>query len=296
MQKDSEDAIFCHYEIGTFDSPEPKDEEDKKVKTTVIREHNVAPVSLRFRTSLSRYFAEDDNALTPRNTGIRLHRAFEGATTREEIFAKLDDMVKNGELRQEEVANLKSQISTTLDTTIAGEWFDGSWSALYRERNIVLPNGKSKRPDLVMTRNNEAVVIDIKFGKEERAEELRAQLVARAPDLIRATKRKVSLCKRSDGSYGYNPTLTGGGCRRSQCAPVGLGLSDEGDVNGGSISLNGVMRSLCGALGLPVIPAFGTEDSKLFYELIENATVKKKVNPKPEWFDSYLVEEGAVWA
>ena len=168
MQKDSEDAIFCHYEIGTFDSPEPKDEEDKKVKTTVIREHNVAPVSLRFRTSLSRYFAEDNNALTPRNTGIRLHRAFEGATTREEIFAKLDDMVKNGELRQEEVANLKSQISTTLDTTIAGEWFDGSWSALYRERNIVLPNGKSKRPDRVMTRNNEAVVIDYKFGKEER--------------------------------------------------------------------------------------------------------------------------------
>jgi hypothetical protein len=56
------------------------------------------------------------------------------------------------------------------------------------------------------------------------------------------------------------------------------------------------MRSLCQALGLPVIPAFGTEDSKLFYELIENATVRPKVNSKPEWFDSYLVEEGAVWA
>lgn len=135
-----------------------------------------------------------------------------------------------------------------------------------------------------------------KFGRAERAEELRAQLITRAPDLIRATKRKVSLCKRSDGSYGYNPTLTGSGCRRSQCAPVGLGLADEGDVNGGSISLNGVMRSLCQALGLPVIPAFGTEDTKLFYELIENATVKEKTNAKPEWFDSYLVEEGALWA
>ena len=56
------------------------------------------------------------------------------------------------------------------------------------------------------------------------------------------------------------------------------------------------MRSLCQALGLPVIPAFGREDSKLFFELIENATVKEKINPKPEWFDSYLVEEGTVWA
>ena len=128
-----------------------------------------------------------------------------------------------------------------------------------------------------------------------RAEELRAQLIARAPELIRATKRKVSLCKRDDGSFGYNPTHSGNGCKLSQRAPVSLGVL-EGDVNGGSISLNGVMRSLCGALALPVIPAFGTEDTKLFYELIENATVKEKVNPKPEWFEDYLVEEGALWS
>ena len=134
-----------------------------------------------------------------------------------------------------------------------------------------------------------------KFGKEERAEELRAQLITRAPELIRATKRKVSLCKRDDGSFGYNPTHSGSGCKLSQRAPVSLGVL-EGDVNGGSISLNGVMRSLCGALALPVIPAFGTEDTKLFYELIENATVKEKVNPKPEWFEDYLVEEGALWS
>ena len=132
-----------------------------------------------------------------------------------------------------------------------------------------------------------------KFGKAERAEELRAQLIARAPELIRATKRKVILCKRPDGSYGYNPTHKGGGCTLSQRAPVALGVL-EGDVNGGSISLNGVMRSLCQALGLPVIPAFGSEDSRLFFELIENAEVKKKIYPKPEWFDDYLVEEGAL--
>ena len=135
-----------------------------------------------------------------------------------------------------------------------------------------------------------------KFGKAERAEELRTQLISRAPELIRATKRKVILCKRPDGSYGYNPTVGGSGSKLSQRAPVALGIPTEGDVNGGSISLNGVMRSLCQALGLPVIPAFGAEDSKLFYELIENAEVKKKIYPKPEWFDDYLVEEGALWS
>ncbi len=159
---------YRHYEIGTFDSPEPKDKEEENGETTVIKHYSVSPVSLRFRTSLSRYFAEKDNSLTPRNIGIRLHRAFENASTREEIFDNIDTMVKNGDLRHEDVEELKSQISATLDGTIAGEWFDGSWTALHRERNIILPNKKSKRPDRVMTRNDEAVVLDYKFGKEDK--------------------------------------------------------------------------------------------------------------------------------
>ena len=101
--------------------------------------------------------------------GIRLHRAFENATTREEIFATLNEMAINGELSREDIVCLKEQIASTLDNSIAGEWFNGSWSMLHKERNIILPDGKSKRPDRVMTRNGEAVVIDYKFGREESA-------------------------------------------------------------------------------------------------------------------------------
>jgi RecB family exonuclease len=32
-----------------------------------------------------------------------------------------------------------------------------------------MPNGEYKRPDRVMTRGNEAVVIDYKFGKEQKS-------------------------------------------------------------------------------------------------------------------------------
>ena len=103
-----------------------------------------------------------------------------------------------------------------------------------------------------------------KFSTVEHAEELRNQLVLRAPDLIRATKRKVELHKYPDGSYGYGPLSNGCGCKISQRAPVSLGTMIEGDVNGGTISLRGVLASLFQALGLPIIPAFGTEDSKMF--------------------------------
>ena len=165
----NEGAKHRYYEIGTFDAPEPEEQKKINSKTSVLRRYNVSPVSLRFRTSLSRYFAEDTNALTPRNMGIRLHRAFENATTREEIFATLNEMAINGELSREDIVCLKEQIASTLDNSIAGEWFNGSWSMLHKERNIILPDGKSKRPDRVMTRNGEAVVIDYKFGREESA-------------------------------------------------------------------------------------------------------------------------------
>jgi ATP-dependent exoDNAse (exonuclease V) beta subunit len=164
-----EGANYQHYEIGTFDAPEPTHKEPERVKNIVIKEHCASPVTLKLRTSVSRYFADEATELTPRSMGIKLHRAFEGAETRDDIFETLDKMVIDGELSQEGFASLKAQISDTLDNSIAGEWFDGSWQKLHRERNILRPNSTSKRPDRVMTRGNEAVVVDYKFGEESNA-------------------------------------------------------------------------------------------------------------------------------
>ncbi|MBO7220736.1 MAG: UvrD-helicase domain-containing protein [Alistipes sp.] len=158
------------YEVGTFDNPEPeKRGEDICVNSSIIKSYNASPVSVKLRTSVSRYFADEEAELSPRSVGIRLHKAFEGATTREDIFAKLEDMVVNGELDRDEVATLKAQITDTLDNTIAGEWFSGNWEQLYRERNIIRPNGNSKRPDRVMINGKSAVVVDYKFGDENSA-------------------------------------------------------------------------------------------------------------------------------
>ena len=165
----SDDGSYRHYEIGTFDAPEPENREAVENSTVVIKEYKASPVTLRLRTSVSRYFADEQGALTPRSIGIRLHRTFEKATSREDIFSTLDDMSINGELSHEELAALKEQISSTLDKTIAGEWFNGEWDTLHCERTIIRPNGKSKRPDRVMIRKDEAVVVDYKFGEENSA-------------------------------------------------------------------------------------------------------------------------------
>ena len=157
---------YRHYEIGDFSAPEREEKKQDSTQHTVIRKHLASPVSLKLRTSASRYFADEEKTLSPRSMGILLHRVFEKAATREEIFATLEEMTINGVLSQGEMEKIKAQIITTLDSTIAGEWFDGSWEKLHNERNIIRPKGSTKRPDRVMTRGKEAVVVDYKFGEE----------------------------------------------------------------------------------------------------------------------------------
>ena len=157
---------YRHYEIGDFSTPELEERKQDSTQHIVIKEHLASPVSLKLRTSTSRYFADEGKVLSPRSMGILLHRVFEKAATREEIFTTLNEMAINGALSQADMENIKAQIATTLDTTIAGEWFDGSWEKLHNERNIIRPNDSTKRPDRVMTRGKEAVVVDYKFGED----------------------------------------------------------------------------------------------------------------------------------
>lgn len=133
-----------------------------------------------------------------------------------------------------------------------------------------------------------------KFGSKDVADSLRAELVKKAPAIIKRTREKISVCRLDDGSFAYNPKNNSKG-RRSQMAPVSLGLMTDADVNGASICLGGTVGNMCTALGLGTIPAFCDEDAKLFHDILNNQKQYPKINPKPEWFDSYLVPEGSAW-
>ena len=170
------DKNYRLYEYGTFDAPEPekaKKESSKRVEhREVLERHDVSPVTLKLRTTSARYFSDEATELTPRSNGIRMHRLFEEASTSADILNSLEMMVENGELNDSDAAELRVQIEETLSATEAGEWFDGSWEHIYCERSILQRDNKTeggvetKRPDRVMIRGNEAVVVDYKFGRE----------------------------------------------------------------------------------------------------------------------------------
>ena len=164
---ENETPPIVRYTMGEPHTPEPIKQEDKGPEMVWQTDYKASPVTIKMRTSASRYFDSEDKGLTPRSIGIKLHRLFEGASSREDIFAKLNLMATNGDISASEVIELEQHIRHALDNTVAGEWFDGSWDNILHERNIIRPNKNHKRPDRIMLRGKSVVVVDYKFGAEK---------------------------------------------------------------------------------------------------------------------------------
>lgn len=169
---------LTRYTSGEFGGPEAKrqSKESKVVENILLDEYYASPIGVKFRTSTSRYFDnEEEHSLSPRSMGIKLHRLFEGASTREDITTALEALAMDGLLSQSEYNALAEQINHTLDNTLAGEWFSEKWEHIDRERSIIRPNDSTKRPDRIMRRGNEAIVVDYKFGKPSEAHNKQVQ-------------------------------------------------------------------------------------------------------------------------
>ncbi|MBO5771290.1 MAG: UvrD-helicase domain-containing protein [Alistipes sp.] len=163
------------YEYGTFDTPEPECDKGKndsqrgENKVVRLNDYPSSEVVQRLSTDEARYF--DDvlsGRLSPRDEGILLHKILEKAETRDDIAKAGEEAVANGLLSEQEWQRLLHTITQTLDSTIAGEWFDGKWTTIRSEAGIISLNDGIKRPDRVMISDERTVVIDYKFGERSR--------------------------------------------------------------------------------------------------------------------------------
>ncbi|MDR3133742.1 MAG: UvrD-helicase domain-containing protein [Prevotellaceae bacterium] len=117
--------------------------------------------------------SSDIDAASVRDYGILMHRAFSYIATPEDIGAAVEKLVEGGFLIND--AEQRKILQTLLENALkqpgAAEWFDGSWQ-LFTETNLLLPSEAlakpaQLRPDRVMFRNDEVVVVDYKFGKNK---------------------------------------------------------------------------------------------------------------------------------
>lgn len=203
-------VLFKHYEQELIQDGPWMTTEIGKVRTVAegaegesVRSNTVAddslyrsvPIGARLRLTLkgADFFSEDSQ----RTRGVVMHEIL----SRIEVADQLEDSVRlavsEGVLPQEEFEDVLIRLKTAIEGVQQYHWFDGTYCN-YNELSILDENGVMVCPDRVMFRDQEAVVLDYKFGQVERPQ---------YHDQVTRYKEKVAQMGRSVRGYLWYVTL-----------------------------------------------------------------------------------------
>lgn len=103
--------------------------------------------------------------------GQLLHTLFASIDTKEDLIAAIERLLFEGVIESTEKAQEIYEIAErALNLDEVKDWYSGEWT-LYNECSIIYNDEQGKmqtrRPDRVMMKGNEVVVVDFKFGKKK---------------------------------------------------------------------------------------------------------------------------------
>jgi ATP-dependent helicase/nuclease subunit A len=112
------------------------------------------------------YFLLTGDKRTERiNKGTLMHLVFEKIRFKEDVKTAVNQMITDGLINPQEGDELYLKIDAMLQEKPCSEWFSDQWKVL-NERDILRAGESKHRPDRVMLKENNAVVIDYKTGEK----------------------------------------------------------------------------------------------------------------------------------
>jgi ATP-dependent exoDNAse (exonuclease V) beta subunit len=149
----------------------PDQQKMSAAKTDLVSlEYKVSqqPESLRLKLHGENYFiAGREDVIHKINYGKLMHEAFECIDTAEDIPAAVRRLVLEGQIPGSESESMIYRLDELISSPQVSEWFKPGNTVL-KESDILLPSGAIKRPDRVILKNGKAVIIDFKFGEENK--------------------------------------------------------------------------------------------------------------------------------
>ena len=177
-----------HYEFGSL----YVDEEKKEKETTVEEEltntlllkpqqKTIQMISLsgniEFRQSnrSAEFLADVENRDDTRqqyiDRGNILHHLFQNISTTADVDNAIQRLVFEGIITQDMIPEIIELTNKAFRNPQISDWYSGTWK-LYNEKDIIwMSNGilLNRRPDRIMMREGEIVIIDFKFGQPKKA-------------------------------------------------------------------------------------------------------------------------------
>jgi len=168
--KEGWDAGERVFSWGTFpDYPSQEESQSLQIHQEHYPVYSAKP-SLHLRYEHSGFFSEQRDLFQETiDYGTLMHQVFESIHTRADIEKALDKAYMEGKINRDEKDHLRREIEQKMNHEQTAGWFSGEWK-VYTEKEMLLPNGQTYRPDRVMFRDDQTVVVDYKFGAHEDAQ------------------------------------------------------------------------------------------------------------------------------
>lgn len=167
-------SLLNDYETQNLETPETPVQSTSNINS--ISSINVPFCShdsqITFRQSNeSKNFLEDSDDDTQDSyikQGTLLHTIYSMINKKDDADKVVTEMFNIGVINADEKSKISKLISRGWQNKQVSSWFDGSWN-ISNECTILTKDNHNKtkklRPDRVMTKNDETIVIDFKFGK-----------------------------------------------------------------------------------------------------------------------------------
>ncbi len=124
------------------------------------------PDSLKLKLHGENYFLFIKEEIRQRiNYGKLMHEVFENIDSKEDIPLAVRHMVIEGKIPASESAMLEKKIFSLISSPAVSEWFEPG-NKVMREAEILMPSGRSRRPDRIILKSGRTILIDFKFGEE----------------------------------------------------------------------------------------------------------------------------------
>ncbi len=160
-------SMYDFFETGTK-NPHKKCEEEDSIKPESLSEY----ISTDWFSKIvilpkhrSAGLFNTSPAFSKAKRGLLMHEILAGIKTEDDLDSAIRAAQTVGILTEEEKEQVKGEIEKVISMNEIKDWFSGNWE-VKTEADILLPDGKTIRPDRVMIKDTNAVIVDYKTGKK----------------------------------------------------------------------------------------------------------------------------------
>lgn len=159
---DYHDNYFTRGKTEDYIASDEKTDSHTMPVTMSKATYHVTPIGNRLR--LSTRSVQDELSL--QDFGTLMHDWLSLITTENEAEDCLQDMLREGRVREQDLDRMRSEWQHFLKLIADKDWFAPKYNVL-KEHAILTASGQTLRPDRVMIDGNHAIVIDYKFGLQQ---------------------------------------------------------------------------------------------------------------------------------